>query len=68
MKQETVLSEKFAVLSDEELLEISGEGKHALALFHGALAGASVGAFFGPWGFAGGAVVGGAAGVIESYL
>ena len=58
----------FNVLTDEQVSKSSGAGKHAEALFGGAVTGLGIGSRFGPWGLLGGGVIGGAAGLIRSYL
>lgn len=58
----------FNKLTDEELKEIQGKGKHAEGFWGGAMTGAGVGAYLGPWGVVGGALGGGILGVAGTYL
>jgi len=59
---------QFQELSNQQLKKMQGSGKHSESLYGGALTGASIGTYFGPWGVLGGAAIGGAAGLIGSYL
>lgn len=54
-------------LTDSELNQINGGGKHALGLLSGMVSGAGIGSAAGPWGALGGVVVGGIIGLGASY-